>query len=72
MDTPRIFGDTQKATKAAMDIIHGAIKGKVDSRDVEVFNKLRPEDFHTLIQEGGFDAALTYIRKMEAKRLGID
>jgi len=67
MNTSFVFDRMQKATKSAFDKV-GKVAGISADADLNLYNKLKPEDFGQIVNKFGADQALAYIKEMEHRR----
>lgn len=65
MNTNFMLDRMKKATATAFD--RAAKTANVESPDLQLYKKLKPEDFHAIMQQFGEKPTLDYISAMETK-----
>ncbi len=67
MNTSFVFDRIKKATQTAFDRV-GKTANVVSDPDLNLYSKLKPEDFGHLINQYGAEDVMKYIKEMEFKR----
>lgn len=68
MNTGFVFDRLKKATQTAFNRV-GKTASVVSDPDLNLYGKLKPEDFGKLINQYGADQTLQYIKEMEHKKV---
>jgi hypothetical protein len=63
-----ILGDVTDSFRQGMRKIQDVYQIERD-RNIQIYNKLKPQDFEVLEQRFGPDQTMNYIRTMEARRM---